>query len=953
MAKTRVALVSLVASLAAATTLCSTDSQCSSGVCFDNKICVDCSSALDCKPDHQCFPVLGNPALGGACQALPSNIEYLMCSVDRNWPVNGTPFQIQSSSSLGCLGYTDLNSEAVQPCVAGSQTQAFSYNYTGFDYNLRTSVPTNIFGVAHTGVPLAGDMATIVPFSGNAYIIELAKESQIREPPLFDIHFESMERERELALASSSSSSRLRSKSIEVLRDVVASVTQPLPASLLAALDNSPSSSLGKSPRETLVNKETNDIAAQVLQALEANKPTPVSATSTCECTELFPPLDSSTPHLCLLCNEPIGPLKQALQSKRDAIDSLLITLRQLDEALQNDKDQSTEAAALLARVEDLSVLIDSLDEESERFDANLELLNEKHKDEVLKTADLERDRDALQAELDELTVSLMEEANVLVKSETQQRHVLEEREKLLEQQLNETRETLKREQVQLRELKIKMEKEYSSMLASESAASLTSKLPPLDELLFREFKEFVHAAPNTKQVKLATLAFMKNLIEDDIIPTLRFGGNPRTSTRKFLDAVSAHLVTAKEMTPLQYSNWIHVNQSIRDAITIRAHVTNEAKAVAAAAAAAAPPALPEPHPASSMYPLYAAPFVHRGRTNSSEPIPNLPTISPETSAAIATIANISVTPSHAVFQKSMVERVSLWSTTSTASTPPTSTTATSNSSDKPTADPLTSFPAFFVLDGCSTCGKHGAPIQHHFHISDPSAPTPSSAVTTGATPSGTGDLWEGTWIPICESCYDRVSAVVRLYEFVRVLRTGVYAGREVGDMYAEYVEQLRKELAEFKAQQLDLQREVIALQGQVQSLKSQRDELREVQGELLAAQDTQESANTLLLAVFAYVDRKFEGSLPLASKNLLLNTVVGVFEICSGMGWHLGEQGRQYLPSLAPLGYSAYNNIGQAGVIFNDFVWQRRRPFLSVGCGTGTFEQALVTGTNYQRDYK
>ncbi|KAJ3065426.1 hypothetical protein HDU98_011213 [Podochytrium sp. JEL0797] len=152
------ALLASVTSLATATTLCSTDSQCSSGVCFDNKICTDCFAASDCKPNHTCYPVLGSPALGGVCQALPADAEFLTCSKDAdctvgrvclangacscasagprpppaipalgNYPLDGTPFMIQTST--GCIDYStgELMS---QPCDPSNDRQWFSYSNT-------------------------------------------------------------------------------------------------------------------------------------------------------------------------------------------------------------------------------------------------------------------------------------------------------------------------------------------------------------------------------------------------------------------------------------------------------------------------------------------------------------------------------------------------------------------------------------------------------------------------------------------------------------------------------------------------------------------------------------------------------------------------------------------------------------------------------------------------------
>ncbi|KAJ3031037.1 UNVERIFIED_CONTAM: hypothetical protein HDU68_006875 [Siphonaria sp. JEL0065] len=603
-----------------------------------------------------------------------------------------------------------------------------------------------------------------------------------------------------LRVISTKHKTLLRSKSVETLQDVLSSAGQTVavakPPSALEAFTPLPSSSTSTmvSPvRSTTTSTSTSESQAHATSLLAAwtalraaEPPVALAASPSCLCATITPS-NSDDPSLCNLCLAPINQLRQLMHLKLDAVNSLLITLAQMDDAADNDRKQADEAALLLKRVEDLSVLIDSYSEEVDRHENDLVVLNEKVKEELARCFDLERDKESLQAELDELTTSLFEEANHLVQNETQQRHLLEEREMLLEVELNETRETLKREQVQLRELKIKMEKEYSSVLAADAVA-INSKLQPIDEMLFAEFRDFVAAVPVTKLAKLPSISFLKNLIEDDILPTLRFGGNPRTSTRKLLDAISSDLVTVQEMNPIQFGNWLATNQAIKDAVTVRTQAVNDARAASTVATGTTDSASPT---ALSSIP-YIPSSLTRSRNNSEVPPTPYPTIPAETTAAITVIASISVTPSHNVFQKSMVERVSAWgSTTSVTVSTTTTTSSGSSTSDSKSSDPLTSFPAFFVLNGCSTCGKH-SPLQHHFKIVDPSTINSNQTDPQSSTILAT-TLNEG-WIPLCENCHFRLDAVTRFYEFLRIVRTGVYATRDVKDMYAE-VSAIRRDM--------------------------------------------------------------------------------------------------------------------------------------------------------------
>jgi hypothetical protein len=68
---------------------------------------------------------------------------------------------------------------------------------------------------------------------------------------------------------------------------------------------------------------------------------------------------------------------------------------------------------------------------------------------------------------------------------------------------------------------------------SSQSGNTVTHQQPqqqppdPVDPMLFQEFKEFMAAAPTVNRIH--TLSFMKNSLEDDVNPCLRFGANPRT----------------------------------------------------------------------------------------------------------------------------------------------------------------------------------------------------------------------------------------------------------------------------------------------------------------------------------------------------------------------------------------------------------------------------------------
>ncbi|KAH8554754.1 hypothetical protein BGW37DRAFT_480946 [Umbelopsis sp. PMI_123] len=61
---------------------------------------------------------------------------------------------------------------------------------------------------------------------------------------------------------------------------------------------------------------------------------------------------------------------------------------------------------------------------------------------------------------------------------------------------------------------------------------------PPIDDLNWLEFQDFVQAAANTPPKKLHTIPFLKHCLNEDVEPCLRFGAHPRLSSRKIADAI-------------------------------------------------------------------------------------------------------------------------------------------------------------------------------------------------------------------------------------------------------------------------------------------------------------------------------------------------------------------------------------------------------------------------------
>jgi chromosome segregation ATPase len=129
-----------------------------------------------------------------------------------------------------------------------------------------------------------------------------------------------------------------------------------------------------------------------------------------------------------------------------------------LKEETEFIKGQSEEIEILSKRIEELE---DDLDAKTDAFVAlqsDMELLNEKYVDEIERVAEIQHSKDMVENELEDLSRRLFEEANGMVANEKREKYNLEVAQRHLENQLKETRERLHAEQMQLKELRIRME---------------------------------------------------------------------------------------------------------------------------------------------------------------------------------------------------------------------------------------------------------------------------------------------------------------------------------------------------------------------------------------------------------------------------------------------------------------------------------------------------------------
>ncbi|KAJ3177646.1 rab guanine nucleotide exchange factor S2 [Geranomyces variabilis] len=507
-----------------------------------------------------------------------------------------------------------------------------------------------------------------------------------------------------------------------------------------------------------------------------------VAGREPCRCKGV---LNDDDPTTCGTCNGVLTPVAR-LEKERARLAARLVEEKQKVRAMEQRQDASThEMAALRTKAHQFEEAVAQKDAELAIIRADLDRIGQKLVDEVEVRAELQHSKDAVQEELEELTRSLFEEANTMVATEARSRHELAQRESNLRVKMLEMEAQLQMERDQLKELRARMQRMESDFGSSmnlvdpgrlsaqssnnsvEGAAARESHgagagnngpapEEAIDSVLFAEFEDFMTASPDVRLAKMHALPFMKNALEDDVSPCLRFGGNPRTSTKRLIDAITANTCFVEEINPAQLAN-----------LEARRNRTDSA------------PGTPR---AASVSPSRESSQIGGRRAADSHD----DYLSGPGNAAASPVTQPKSAGSNAIFNKTVMERLSNAFSSGTMSL------SNSNAS-------LSS-----VLNSCSACGRAAPPPQssssaassttgHHLSAQPLQPPQPPPVSNPIRFQFRTSDSPEDSWNPICQQCRDRLVAVCEFYNFARHVRQGLYSTRRPQDLYLEVLTMKRR----------------------------------------------------------------------------------------------------------------------------------------------------------------
>lgn len=316
-----------------------------------------------------------------------------------------------------------------------------------------------------------------------------------------------------------------------------------------------------------------------------------------CPCHHILISKDS---RYCGLCDRVI-PVMEALLKERDTHENEIKLLQQrlADEQIRI-QEQTNDISQLQTSVRQVEKQLNVKTEAFLALQSDMEMLNDKYVDEIERVAEIQHSKDMVENELEDLSRRLFEEANGMVANEKREKHNLEVAQKHLENQLAETRERLAAEQMQLQELRLKMEAMQDfdneqhhhhhtlsngnstfingndtngSNRNSDISLSMNGSIngdgadvrgmkdlaglfpdhttdhhqqqqqdmdpwPGLDTMLLDEFADFVKLRTSVPLKKLHNIPFMKHCQLEDVDPCLRFGAHSRLSARKVNDAI-------------------------------------------------------------------------------------------------------------------------------------------------------------------------------------------------------------------------------------------------------------------------------------------------------------------------------------------------------------------------------------------------------------------------------
>ncbi|KAG0736018.1 hypothetical protein G6F57_013576 [Rhizopus arrhizus] len=182
-----------------------------------------------------------------------------------------------------------------------------------------------------------------------------------------------------------------------------------------------------------------------------------------------------------------------------------------------------------------------------ESLQHDLKVLREKCEDEAIQVEVIQKSKETVKKELEDLNTRLFEEVDKMVRLEREEQERIRQENEDLEHALKDASDRLEDVLGQLEALKDQMKKRPHTAYDCHFRAQLEMMARPClgyqletvkDETALMDLNDFIQLAGQTPLRKLHSLRYMKYCIREDIEPCLRFGPNPRLATKKIMDSI-------------------------------------------------------------------------------------------------------------------------------------------------------------------------------------------------------------------------------------------------------------------------------------------------------------------------------------------------------------------------------------------------------------------------------
>lgn len=304
----------------------------------------------------------------------------------------------------------------------------------------------------------------------------------------------------------------------------------------------------------------------------------------TCACHHWLVSIDSEH---CAICDEPVKVLQEWQAERSLQAQTIDRTQSQLGRLKDEYRDHVEQKKQLEQRIVDTKMAIEQRGSDIATLEHNLKILRDKCADKSVQVKEIQESQEVVKRELEDLTQRLFEEAKGMVKIEKQEKQLIEIAHEKVKKELQEAETEIIKVKKELQALRHEME-QLSDRRPVSSSSTITPIRPssslsfnnydisaidqdtaafqmdpdtylmraqidmaishgrPLgveieaseDDHCLMDFRQFIDTLPTVPLRKMHSLPFMKQCIEDDVKPTLRFGPNPRTTSRKILDAI-------------------------------------------------------------------------------------------------------------------------------------------------------------------------------------------------------------------------------------------------------------------------------------------------------------------------------------------------------------------------------------------------------------------------------